>query len=119
MSEETSPQKEKKSLIPDWNELLDFLHDKGAPIVPKVLLVVALLYLLWPLDLIPDLVPILGWLDDLGVSIIALSYLGYAMDQYFGKLPSEAAKKHLPKRKTIRKKRTPAKKKASAAKKEE
>jgi len=35
-------------------------------------IVFCLVYVLSPVDFIPDVIPILGWLDDLGV----LSYMG-------------------------------------------
>lgn len=35
----------------------------------------ALLYLLWPIDLFPDIAPLLGWLDDLGLGALAVGYL--------------------------------------------
>lgn len=34
-----------------------------------------LLYIVSPIDFMPDLLPVLGWLDDLGV----LAYLGYSL----------------------------------------
>ncbi len=40
-----------------------------------VILGAALLYLLCPIDFIPDAIPVVGWLDDLGVLALALSYL--------------------------------------------
>lgn len=35
----------------------------------------ALLYVVWPIDLVPDLIPIIGWIDDL----VALGYVGYVL----------------------------------------
>jgi len=35
----------------------------------------AVAYLLMPIDLIPDLVPVLGWLDDVGAIGAALAFL--------------------------------------------
>lgn len=32
-----------------------------------IIALLALLYILSPLDLIPDVIPVVGWLDDLGV----------------------------------------------------
>jgi uncharacterized membrane protein YkvA (DUF1232 family) len=38
-----------------------------------ILVIAAILYILWPLDLIPDVVPIAGWADDLVVLLLALN----------------------------------------------
>lgn len=32
-----------------------------------IIVLLALLYVISPLDLIPDVIPVIGWLDDLGV----------------------------------------------------
>lgn len=41
--------------------------------MPKWLIItLSALYVLCPMDLIPDVIPVLGWLDDIGV-------LGYAV----------------------------------------
>jgi uncharacterized membrane protein YkvA (DUF1232 family) len=48
------------------------LRDPAVPVPTKALPVLAALYLLFPLDFVPDLIPVLGQLDDLGVIIIAL-----------------------------------------------
>ena len=34
-----------------------------------VILILALLYILSPVDLIPDVIPVLGWADDLAVGV--------------------------------------------------
>ena len=39
-----------------------------------LILVLGILYVLSPIDFIPDVIPVVGWLDDIGV----LGYLGYS-----------------------------------------
>ena len=43
--------------------------------LPKFLVVAAILYVLWPWDLVPDIAPVVGWLDDIMFLIGALSLL--------------------------------------------
>lgn len=43
----------------------------------KVLPLLTALYVVWPLDFVPDLIPVLGQIDDLGVMLISLEvFLG-------------------------------------------
>ena len=41
------------------------LKDKRTSGVPKMTALLAIIYLLSPIDLIPDFIPFFGWLDDL------------------------------------------------------
>jgi uncharacterized membrane protein YkvA (DUF1232 family) len=60
-----------------------FFRDPRAPKGPKVLAVIALLYVLSPVDLLPEVfVPLVGWLDDLGVATIAASWLASVAVRY-------------------------------------
>jgi uncharacterized membrane protein YkvA (DUF1232 family) len=59
------------SFRPDWRGIIRYLRSPSTDWKPKLLLAVAVLYLVWPFDLLPDLAPILGWLDDLGLGMIA------------------------------------------------
>jgi len=43
--------------------------------LPKFLVVGAILYLLMPVDIVPDVAPVVGWLDDIMFLIGALSLL--------------------------------------------
>lgn len=48
------------------------LRDPRAPAAAKLTAVLAVLYVVSPFDLVPDLVPILGWLDDGVVAFVLL-----------------------------------------------
>ena len=51
------------------------LFDWQTPLYVKLILAVGLLYILVPVDIIPDTIPLLGWLDDLAIAsfIVALA----------------------------------------------
>ena len=48
----------------------------------KVLVLAAVAYVVMPLDALPDIAPVVGWLDDMGVALIALLYLSRALAPY-------------------------------------
>ena len=48
------------------------LREPGVPWVTKAVPLLAALYLVFPLDFVPDLLPVLGQLDDLGIVLLAL-----------------------------------------------
>ena len=51
------------------------LLDRQTPWYGKLILTVGLLYILVPVDFIPDTIPVFGWLDDLAIAsfIVALA----------------------------------------------
>ena len=51
------------------------LFDRQTPLYVKLILAVGLLYILVPVDLFSDTIPLFGWLDDLAIAsfIIALA----------------------------------------------
>ena len=59
----------------------------GAPVVWKALSVIiammALAYDISPIDLSPDALPVVGWLDDIGITVMAAlnAYQQFAKDQ--------------------------------------
>lgn len=54
------------------------LRDPGAPFLAKMVAIVALAYLVSPVDLVPDVVPVLGWIDD-GLVLASLLWLAYQL----------------------------------------
>lgn len=48
------------------------LRDREVPIYLKVLPFAGLIYILFPIDFLPDVIPVLGQLDDLTVLIVGL-----------------------------------------------
>ncbi len=58
-------------------------ESRGGLVNSRNLLILSagLLYTFWPADAIPDIVPLLGWLDDVGVLTLVLSTLAVAMNK--------------------------------------
>lgn len=52
-----------------------FIWNKNVPFYQKVLPLAALLYLVTPIDLVPDFTPIAGYLDDIAVLLWTYSQL--------------------------------------------
>ena len=48
------------------------LKDPRAPFAARGLALLALVYVVWPFDLVPDVIPVLGWLDDLTIGPLLL-----------------------------------------------
>lgn len=64
-------------LIPDLVRLVrGLLADSGTPMRVRVALAGLLIYLLSPIDVIPDFVPVLGSADDLIVAAVVLRWAG-------------------------------------------
>jgi uncharacterized membrane protein YkvA (DUF1232 family) len=59
-----------------------YLRDGRVPLWKKLAGLLAVIYVLSPVDAIPDLLPILGWLDDLGVLSATAFYMVRQVQQY-------------------------------------
>jgi uncharacterized membrane protein YkvA (DUF1232 family) len=72
--------KDKKNTIGFFHRifyLMKALFDKRTPWIPKVIGIIIISYIVLPFDFVPDVIPVLGWLDDatlaaLGIFIISL-----------------------------------------------
>ena len=63
-------------LVPDLLRLVRYLIGDGAvPLGARVALVVLLAWLISPIDLIPEFIPVLGPLDDVVVAVLVLRYV--------------------------------------------
>jgi uncharacterized membrane protein YkvA (DUF1232 family) len=63
-------------IVPDVLRLVrDLLRDPAVPRGVRASLVVLLVWLLSPIDLVPEFIPVLGPLDDVVVAIVVLRYV--------------------------------------------
>ena len=63
-------------LIPDVLRLVrNLLGDRSAPLAVRVALAILIVWLVSPIDLIPEFIPILGPLDDAIVAVIVLRFV--------------------------------------------
>ena len=59
--------------LPDFIRLYwRLFRDRRVSVLAKALLVATLAYVVWPLDIIPDFLPVIGEMDDLGIAIAGL-----------------------------------------------
>lgn len=68
----------------DLKMLYDFMRDPAAPAQAKLVAIGALLYFILPVDLVPDVIPVLGYVDDAAVVTAAVSYLRTQLGKYRG-----------------------------------
>ncbi len=59
-----------------------FFRDPNGSKLGKLFVLAALVYVIMPIDFVPDLAPVIGWLDDLGVASLAIFYLARVAKQY-------------------------------------
>jgi uncharacterized membrane protein YkvA (DUF1232 family) len=63
-------------LVPDHLRLVrDLIADAGVPRGVRIALVALLLWLVNPIDLVPEFIPVLGPLDDVIVAVVILRYV--------------------------------------------
>jgi uncharacterized membrane protein YkvA (DUF1232 family) len=67
----------------DVKALYRYMKDKHVPWYRKSVVVAALIYFISPIDAIPDFTPFFGFLDDLGVIVAAVKFLGSEIVPYY------------------------------------
>ena len=70
------PVREVLGLIPDVLRLLrSVISDRSAPLDARLVLIGLLAWIVSPIDLIQDFIPVLGPLDDVVVAVVAMRYV--------------------------------------------
>lgn len=77
----------------DWLLLPRYLLDGSVPVARKLVLLAGVIYILAPIDLAPDFMPILGWLDDVGVGVFLWHYFRNELARYRRRLNGGASRK--------------------------
>jgi uncharacterized membrane protein YkvA (DUF1232 family) len=75
----------KISFAKDILALVNYMRDPYVSWHRKAIVVAALVYFISPIDTIPDIAPLVGYLDDLGVITALLKFLGHELIPYYDK----------------------------------
>lgn len=67
----------------DIRALYRYMRDENVAWYRKSVVVGALIYFITPIDLIPDFIPFIGYLDDLGVIMATIKFLGKELVPYY------------------------------------
>ena len=62
--------------------LVRYFRDREASILGKLFVLAAVVYVISPVDLIPDSFPVIGWLDDMGVMSLAVAWMWKVVGRY-------------------------------------
>ncbi len=73
----------KISFAKDILALVRYMRDPLVSWHRKAIVVAALIYFISPIDTIPDITPLVGYLDDLGVITAVLKFLGHELIPYY------------------------------------
>jgi uncharacterized membrane protein YkvA (DUF1232 family) len=88
------PARELVRVVPDLLRLLrSLVTDRSTPLDVRIVLVGLMAWIISPIDLIPEFIPVLGPLDDVVVAIVALRYTRRRMgiDALRGRWPGTPA----------------------------
>jgi len=59
-----------------------YFRDPAASLIGKGFVLLALVYVISPADAIPDVLPVVGWLDDIGVMGLAVAWMWRVVGRY-------------------------------------
>lgn len=77
----------KGKLLEVWDKVMQlyrFVKDPSAPWGGKALAIGALIYMISPIDAVPDITPIVGLLDDVAIITAAVAKLANELKKYKG-----------------------------------
>lgn len=75
----------KGKLVEVWDKVMQlyrFIKDPNAPWAGKAIAIGALIYMISPIDAVPDFTPIIGLLDDVAIITAAVSKLASDLKKY-------------------------------------
>lgn len=73
----------KISFARDILALVNYMRDPLVSWYRKAIVAAGLIYFISPIDAIPDITPLVGYLDDLGVITALMKYLGHELTPYY------------------------------------
>lgn len=73
----------KISFAKDIKALYAYMKDPDVSWYRKAIVVMGLVYFISPIDTIPDIAPLIGYLDDLGVIAAVVKFLGSELIPYY------------------------------------
>ncbi len=73
----------KLAFTKDIVALYNYMMDPSVTWYRKTIIVAALVYFITPIDAIPDLAPLIGYMDDLGVITAVLKFMGSEIIPYY------------------------------------
>jgi len=82
-SDKVKKTKKRISFAEDVVALYRYMKDDSVNWYRKLIIVAALVYFISPIDTIPDFAPLVGYLDDLGVIMAAIKYIGTEIKPYY------------------------------------
>ncbi len=86
-------------IVSRGRQMWDYLHSGRVSGFEKFILGAALLYIVTPADLLPDWLPVAGWMDDLGMAALVLAFITQRLDAFEGGGKKGKGKKKRNKRK--------------------
>jgi uncharacterized membrane protein YkvA (DUF1232 family) len=70
-------------IISHLKALKKYMLDKDVKWIRKSIVVAAILYFITPIDAVPDIAPLIGFLDDFGVIAWTMRFLGGEIKDYY------------------------------------